>query len=68
MKKLLTLALLSSLALSSCGETEEGDDDSLIDMYETDDDVDASEDTEGEEEIPTSIGPTDIPDDLIPSR
>ena len=72
MKKLLTLALLSSLLLPACGETEEtGDDDSLLDMYDTDDDtsdVNGDEDVDTEEEVPTSIGPTDIPDDLIPSR
>jgi ABC-type glycerol-3-phosphate transport system substrate-binding protein len=69
MKKLLALLMLSGLMLAACGQTDDMSDDStLSDMYDYDD-VDGTEDeVTDDEEFPPSVGPTSIPDDLVPSR
>lgn len=66
MKKFLSYALLA-LLLSGCSSEDESEDSSLLDMYE---DVGGEEEGEtpadaGVEEEPYSVGPMEIPDDLV---
>ena len=64
MRKLLPFALLA-LLVSACGQSsDDGDGSSLLDMYENGEGVDSDVVVE-EEEIPYSIGPSEIPDDLV---
>lgn len=73
MKLLLSLSLLAIL-LGGCANQDDGSSDSSLgDMYDSDGEDVSEEDLENldevdEEEEPTSVGPTDIPADLIPSR
>ncbi|MEK9160016.1 MAG: hypothetical protein AAB383_04775 [Patescibacteria group bacterium] len=77
MKILLALSLLAALVSGCERETSMTEDTDLMDIYETD--VDTEETSEVEEvetedgldpeEVPvTSVGPSEIPADLIPSR
>lgn len=73
MKLLLSLSLLAVLLVGGCTAQDDGSTDtSLSDMYDGGEEVTEEEITDegdaSEEEEPTSVGPTDIPADLIPSR
>lgn len=72
---LLGSLILGSIVLSACEQApSEEEDHSLIDMYNADDDDSSTADDDDdfemldEDEIPTSVGPTEIPDVLTPSR
>lgn len=70
MARLLPLLLLGALTLTACsGEVETDTDSSLEGMLNQDStsEEDVSEDT-NPEETPYSVGPTEIPDDLIPNE
>jgi ABC-type glycerol-3-phosphate transport system substrate-binding protein len=67
MKKLLALSALT-LLLAGCGQTETTEDDSsLTDMFG---DESTTEDTKPvePEETPYSVGPSEIPSDLVPNE
>ena len=79
MKILLALGLLAALVTGCERETTMTEDTQLLDMYdvdldiggnvETDEETNTEEDVENpEDEEVTSIGPSEIPADLIPSR
>lgn len=70
MARFISLFLLGSLALTACGgELETDADSSLEGMLNQDStsEEDVSEDP-NPEETPYSVGPTEIPDDLIPNE
>lgn len=70
MARLIPLLLLASLALTACGGgLEDNTDSSLEGMLNQDStsEEDVSEDP-NPEETPYSVGPTEIPDDLIPNE
>ena len=70
MARLIPLLLLASLALTACGEGLEDDTDSSLEGMLNQDSTseeDVSEDP-NPEETPYSVGPTEIPDDLIPNE
>ncbi len=65
MKKILAFALLS-LLMGACSKEGNDDGSSLLDMYDNDDGELENEDgAVVEEEEPYSIGPSEIPDDLV---
>lgn len=79
MKILLALSLLAVLATGCERESTMIEDTELLDMYDVDLDIgentaeDGDENTEEdvenpEDEVVTSVGPSEIPADLIPSR
>lgn len=70
MARLISLLLLGSLALTACGGGLETDTDSSLEGMLNQDSTseeDVSEDP-NPEETPYSVGPTEIPDDLIPNE
>ena len=74
MKILLVLGALALLATGCERESTMTEDTGLLEMYETDENSEESGSVDPEtgasvaEEDLTSVGPTDIPADLIPSR
>lgn len=67
MKRLLLLALLSSLMLSGCGsKSTDQTNGSLGSMFDSNTSDSGSDDTVSPDEVPTSVGPTEIPSDLVP--
>ncbi len=73
MKTFLTLSLAALLLAGCSGQEDSGTESDYSDLYDIDDTDSTHEtDTDGEEVIEddgaTSVGPTTIPNDLIPSR
>jgi|GEM_PF-2958956 len=70
MKLLYSLSLLV-LLLGGCSTEDGKTDSSLGDLYDTGDgseEVFEGDNEVDESEIPTSVGPTELPADLVPSR
>lgn len=69
MNRLLLLALLSSLMLSGCGsKSTDQTNGSLGSMFDSDTSDSGSGDTIEPDEVPTSVGPSEIPSDLVPNE
>lgn len=69
MNRLLLLALLSSLMLSGCGsKSTDQTNGSLGSMFGSDTSDSGSGDTIEPDEVPTSVGPSEIPSDLVPNE
>ncbi len=74
MKTFLTLSLAALLLAGCSGQEDTGTENDYSDLYDSDDDT-SSEHGDGdtneaviEDDGATSVGPTTIPNDLIPSR
>ncbi len=66
MKNFLPFALLILLVTSCSQDGDDEDGSSLLDMYNEDGELENDDGTAApEEEIPYSIGPSEIPDDLV---
>lgn len=70
MKNLLAFGLLG-LLLTACSETaNDTDETDLLDMYEDEETVSEDEEVSSEDqaEVDSVVGPTEIPDDLVPNE